>query len=113
MLFENESIYEAIRASRRIAPISGKDINFTIAKSVEELGEFSTAVLVEQGFITNKVNEHDAVFNESADVILCIVDILAKLYPNKAASEIYVSLLGAIDRKCEKWEQTVDEYSKK
>lgn len=115
MVFEREPIFEAIRDSRKLQPLAEADgwgIGDVIAKSTEELGEFSEAVQIERGKITNKPRELDAPFHEAADVIICMVDALARIYPNKSASEIYVSLLAGVDRKRGIWVNKVQNKAK-
>jgi len=116
MLFEREAMYETIRDSRKLQPLAeadGWEISDVLAKATEELGEFSEAVQIERGKITNKPRELDAPFHEAADVIICMMDALARLYPEKPASEIYVCVLYGLDRKRAKWVNKVQEKALK
>lgn len=111
-MFSGEAIYETIKESRRIehkAKALNWEISDVISKSIEELGEFSEASMIKQGKIRNKTMEHmEAPFDEASDVIICLVDALARLYPEKASSEIYCILMYWLNKKCSKWTNKVD-----
>lgn len=112
-MFGKEAIYEMLKESRRIKPMA-KELDWQvadiIAKATEELGEFSTAVQVHDGKIRNKVNDHEySPIDEAADVTICVLDALVRIYPNKPASEIYCLFLYYIDKKCQKWVNKVEE----
>ena len=115
MLFEREALFEAIRNSRKLQVLleaEGWEVGDVLAKATEELGEFSEAVQIARGKITNKTQDVDEPFCEAADVIICMVDALARIYPEKPASEIYVLLLSSVDRKCAKWVNKVEERAR-
>ena len=107
-MFGRESIYEMLKESRRIQHMATAvdwHIADIIAKATEELGEFSTAVQIKNGKIKNKTNPHEyAPIDEAADVTICMLDAIARLYPNKPASEIYW-----MNKKCEKWVNKVEQ----
>lgn len=60
-------------------------------KGSEEYGEFAQAVLVETGGITHKTLKEPS-FGEAADVILCMMSSLAKLYDTMSPEEVSAEL---------------------
>ena len=115
-MFSREAIYEMIKNARAIKPMAealGWQVSDILAKSVEELGEFSTACLIKQGKIRNKTLEHaDQPFDEAADVMICLLDAITRLYPDMPASEVYILFLCYVDKKRAKWVDKVMEEHK-
>ena len=115
-MFGGEPVYETIKNAKAIEPIAEAlewKVSDILAKSMEELGEFSTACLIKQGKIRNKTLEHDhQPFEEAADVLICMLDAITRLYPNMAASEVYPLFLYWIDKKRQKWVDKVLEEHK-
>ena len=106
-LFDKESIYEIIKASKEITPLAEQDgwtISDVIVKLNEETGEFAEASLIKQGKITSKGSfEYEADYEEAADVIICVVDALTRLNPETNQAFIYTKLLKHLDQKRAKW----------
>jgi hypothetical protein len=104
--FERVALYETIKASRKVQDKNeaiGWSTTAVLAKMMEECGEFSEATLIAMGLTRHKEMEVDDPLLEAADVIICLMDALQRLYPKKAPDELYVSLSAAIDRKRERW----------
>lgn len=97
-----KSVKQIIKTSRNIEDVSWS-IPDVLAKSIEELGEFSEAVQVERGLI-NKECPSNEEFREAADVMICMIDILCKLNPHMTEDDIYNELNAAITKKTNKWE---------
>jgi len=76
-------------------------------KAGEEQGEFATAVLVETGAITHKTLKEPS-FGEAADVLLCHMSALAKLYPRMTDEEIAAELTRWIHIKQAKYDQLLE-----
>lgn len=106
-MFGGEAVYETIKNAKAIKPMAEAlewGVSDVLAKSIEELGEFSTACLIKQGKIRDKILEHDyQPFEEAADTMICMLDAITRLYPNMAASEIYILFLHYVDSKRKKW----------
>ena len=77
-----------------------------LAKLFEEGGEFSETVMHQQGFLPHKTPK-ETPFGEAADVIICLVDTLASLYPDLSPSWISEALQNHIEAKREKWQRVV------
>jgi len=75
---------------------------FYLGKIMEELGEFSEAVLVEQGHMPRKVLNEDS-FGEAADVINCVCAALVAVWPNMSETEIREKLESELSRKNDKF----------
>lgn len=72
------------------------------SKIMEEVGEFSEAVMFQQGYLPHK-NMKEPLEGEAADVIICVLDTLAAAYPDKTVDELVVMLSDQLSVKCEKW----------
>lgn len=71
-------------------------------KVMEEVGEFSEALLHKFGFLPHKKLK-EPIEGEAADVILTILDTLAGAYPELSAGELTEMLSAQIDKKSKKW----------
>ena len=114
-MFGKEAIYELLKASREVTPMAKAidwSISDTLAKSTEELGEFAEAVMVRSGKLKNKMAEHEyAPVDEAADVLICLMDSLTRLYPDKSPSELYCLFLYYVEKKTQKWvNKLTDEF---
>ena len=80
-------------------------------KLQEEVGEFSEAVLFENGFIQYKTNVGSPM-EEAADIMNVVVSALAKIYPNKHPRELNLMLLEAMNKKGAKYARLIgaDDY---
>lgn len=72
------------------------------AKIMEELGEFSEALLHKLGHLPHKTMK-EPIEGEAADVIICVVDALAGVYPSLNADELYEMLQLQLSKKSDKW----------
>lgn len=72
------------------------------AKTMEELGEFSEALLHKLGHLPHKTMK-EPIEGEAADVIICIVDALAGAYPELTADELSDMLKAQLKKKAQKW----------
>ena len=111
-MFERESLYETLKESKRIEPMA-EALDWNVAEIItqvtQEMGEFSEACMIKNGTIRHKELEHPYhPFEEGADVLICVLDALSRLYPEKPASEIYCLFLYWMTRKCGKWVNKVE-----
>jgi NTP pyrophosphatase (non-canonical NTP hydrolase) len=72
------------------------------SKVMEEVGEFSEALLHKFGYLPHKTPK-EPIEGEAADVILTIIDTLAAAYPELSAGELSEMLSAQIDKKSKKW----------
>lgn len=75
-------------------------------KLMEEVGELAEAVLVETGKMSHKtLDMDDPVFEEGADAILVVIDLLSKMYgATMTNDEIMSKLAFYLNKKQQKWE---------
>ena len=107
------SLYDLIKKSRIVQPLDvdlGWTIGDVLAQLLQETGEFSEQVMIRAGKLPHKEPEHEGVFLEAADAINCIVDAVAKLYPNDSPSEVLTKLSNAIDKKSDIWVDKVKKF---
>lgn len=72
------------------------------AKLMEEVGEFAETVLVSHGYLAHKrVKERPE--GEAADVVICVLDTLAGVYPQLSPERIIELLTEQIIKKRAKW----------
>lgn len=76
-----------------------------VAKLFEEGGELSTAAQIKAGRLPHKEFKPDNDFEESADVILCTLDILCKCNPDMPTEEILENLRLMLIKKSSKWQR--------
>lgn len=110
-MFTGEAIFETITLSRKIQPKAdavGWDLGDVLAKCTEELGEFSEAIQIKRGKMPHKEAVHNADVDEAADVLICVLDALARSYPDKPPSELHTMLSSALIKKGAKWESYYD-----
>lgn len=120
--FENrspEKIYESlaydlIGVFAKIFGISRKSdwpVSARHNKACEELGELGTCVLVEQGFIKHKTLKESSIA-ESADTIICVLDVLFASHPEMSKDDLIRSLANEMWLKSKKWNVIVDDLNK-
>lgn len=79
-----------------------------LCKLFEEGGELSTAMLIETGKMPHKqLKQPDEVYEEAADVIICVLDALAKIYPDQEDNITINKLLNWLYTKMKKWNDKV------
>ena len=103
-------LYDLILRSRQLQPIDndlGWVIGDVIAQATQELGEFSEQVMIKEGKLPHKTPESYGVFLEAADVIICVVDAVAKQHPNMSPAQVLSHLGWAINKKGDKWTEKV------
>jgi len=76
------------------------------SKIMEEVGEFSEALLHKLGFLPHKTMKEPLV-GEAADVILCVLDTLASAYPELSEDELGSLILEQIEKKTQKWKDVM------
>ena len=69
---------------------------------MEELGEFSEALLHKLGHLPHKTMK-EPIEGEAADIMICVIDTLAGAYPEMSAEGLTDMLLSQLDLKSEKW----------
>lgn len=70
-----------------------------LCKLTEECGELAEAVLVERGFKPHKTLEPEAAIAEAADVLLCLLLVLSRLYPGLSPEQLATRLSQQADGK--------------
>lgn len=73
------------------------------SKAMEELGEFSEALLHKLGFLPHKTMK-EPLIGEGADVIICVLDTLAAAYPEYTTHQLEDALLSQLQLKSKKWD---------
>ena len=84
-------LYDTILKSRELQPLSaayGWSIGDVLSQLLQEGGEFSEAIMIENGKLPHKEGEHDGDFLEAADVINCTIDALSKTRPSMSPAQI-------------------------
>lgn len=76
------------------------------SKIMEEVGEFSEALMFKEGFLPHKQMK-EQLEGEAADVIICIVDTLVGAYPDNTDDEINDMLVSQLKLKSEKWDRVM------
>ncbi len=72
------------------------------SKIMEELGEFSEALMHKLGYLPHKTMK-EPLMGEAADVIICVLDTLSAAYPELTEDELYNELQEQFVKKSEKW----------
>jgi NTP pyrophosphatase (non-canonical NTP hydrolase) len=70
-----------------------------LCKLTEESGELAEAVLVQRGYKPHKTLPADASIDEAADVLLCLLLVLSRLYPERSPAQLAAQLAERIDGK--------------
>lgn len=78
-------------------------------KLMEEVGEFAETVLVAHGYLKHKTPK-ERPEGEAADVIICVLDTLAGVYPQFDPSDILYLLMKQIKLKRAKWAKVTQEH---
>ena len=73
-------------------------------KLSEEVGEFSEALLKQQGFLAHKELKEDPI-HEAADIMNVLIGALAVMYPEKTPYQLTEELYDAMCSKGEKYER--------
>ena len=95
---------------------------FTIAKSVantwhplvrnsklmEEVGEFSEALLFKLGHLPHKTMK-EPIEGEAADIIICVIDTLQSVYPDLTPDELHDTLQLQLAKKSAKWASVISQ----
>lgn len=103
---EDPASLKVLQLSRDVQELSeqrGWYVSEVLNKSMEELGEFSEAVQISRGIITNKVGEEFDVIEEGADVIACVLDVIQRMYPTFTPERIHKLLSSYLLRKTVGW----------
>lgn len=87
------SALQVFAAHERMDPL------MLLCKLTEECGELAEAVLVERGFKPHKTLEPEAAIAEAADVLLCILLVLSRLYPGLTPEQLATRLSQQADHK--------------
>ena len=72
------------------------------AKIMEEVGEFSEALLFKLGHLPHKTMK-EPIEGEAADIIICVIDTLQSVYPDLTADELNAMLEQQLAKKSQKW----------
>lgn len=76
-----------------------------VFKATEEFGEYITEMGIHHGFISNKHPGNDGPIGEAADVMVTVLDMLIRTYPDLTQEQFEAVL----DKKLAKWKSI---YSK-
>ena len=77
------------------------------SKTMEELGEFSEALLHKLGHLPHKTMK-EPLEGEAVDVIICVIDALAGAYPDMSAKELTDMLKLQLEKKSKKWKKVMN-----
>lgn len=91
-------LVELTRLDTSALPTLGKT-----TKLGEEVGELCEAVLFHEGYVQHK-DDVGSVLEESADVVLLVMDILSSCFPDESPETIADALKGMIELKAKKWQ---------
>ena len=72
------------------------------AKIMEEVGEFSEALLFKLGHLPHKTMK-EPLEGEAADIILCVIDTLQSVYTDLTPDELSDMLEQQLAKKSQKW----------
>lgn len=71
-------------------------------KMMEEVGEFSEALLHKLGYLPHKTMK-EPLEGEAADIIICVIDTMAAAYPDLSSEELNDMLIEQLVKKSRKW----------
>lgn len=69
---------------------------------MEEVGEFSEALLHKLGYLPHKTMK-EPLEGEAADIIICVIDTMAAAYPDLSYEELNDMLIEQLVKKSRKW----------
>lgn len=96
MAFSSDAFAEALSV---FATHERMDPLMLLCKLTEESGELAEAVLVQRGYKPHKILPTDAAIDETADVVLCLLLVLSRLYPERSPEQLAAELAKHIDSK--------------
>lgn len=79
---------------------------YVLRKTNEELGEMTLEMNIRDG-VSYKEPGTDGVAGEAVDLAICAMDMFALQYPEHTAEEIKALFLMHMNKKLEKWKQTI------
>jgi len=77
------------------------------SKLMEEVGEFSEALIHKAGFKQYKELK-EPLEGEAADVIICILNTLICAYPELNEKELYALVNSHVEKKCKAWSDRIN-----
>lgn len=98
------TLIDLLNVSKSI-PNTGWTVQDAVSKLFEEGGELSEAAMIKSGRLPHKTLVEDGDFEETADVLICALDVLAKLNLNMTSDEISDKLNEILIKKIKKWEK--------
>jgi NTP pyrophosphatase (non-canonical NTP hydrolase) len=90
-------IFELSRSAHNTKPLFVRN-----SKIMEELGEFSEALMHKEGHLPHKTMK-EPLAGEAADVIICVLDTFAAANPELSISEVSSLLQRHLEKKTLKW----------
>lgn len=72
------------------------------SKIMEEVGEFSEALMHKMGYLPHKTMK-ESLIGEAADVFITVMDTLAHAYPDMTPEELDIAVKDQIALKAAKW----------
>ncbi len=94
-----QRIFKLSRSTYNTLPVLARN-----SKIMEELGEFSEALLHKLGFLPHKTMK-ESIFGEAADVLICTLDTLADACPELTEEQLEEALIAELSKKSDKWER--------
>lgn len=91
-------IQEVFNVSRAVKPRSKYEV---LATLMEEVGELSTEVAIDEGYSLKKSEE--GILGEGADVIICVLDLIWLDSENVTDDKIEEMLMETLKLKLAKW----------
>lgn len=88
----------------KTVPLERWSVQDATTKLFEEGGELVEAAQIKVGKLPHKEYKEEHEFEESADTILCTLDILQKLNPNMPAEDMLDRLRVWLIKKSSKWQ---------
>lgn len=110
---DNIQINDTVQILYEIARLGNEDPKCDyslVVKLMEEVGEFAEAFNHSKGNLPHKTMKEN-IEGEAADVIICALSVLARVYKDKSPNEIIDILTLQLKLKSDKWLKVID-YAK-
>ena len=101
------SLFEIARSESNAWPALVRN-----AKIMEEVGEFSEALLHKLGYLPHKIMK-EPIEGEAADIIICVIDTLASAYPDLTPTQLTDMITHQLGKKSQKWVTVMGQRSEK
>lgn len=106
---DGNEIFEIISMSKYYSSMkSSWGVLAVNSKLAEEYGEFIIETMIRIGLINDKPSNDESIFEEAADVMICLLDSLTKCCPELTENEICANLDKALSKKKRKWDSKIN-----